>query len=249
MMNRFITLFLFCSVIVYLFPVHGFSLDTKIVSAPISHQLWNSILKENVSKEGLVDYQGINSDQSFQTYLDLLAANHPNDSWTKNEQLAYWINAYNAFTVKLIIDNWPVSSIKDISSPWKKSFIKIDKQTYSLNDIEHEILRKRFNEPRIHFAINCASFSCPVLAPYAFQSKTINVQLDEVTSSFMNDPKRNEIGKEVIRISKIFKWFTGDFTRNGTLAEFIDLYTPVRITNATKIEYLEYNWSLNRQNN
>ena len=223
--------------------------DPKIVSAPITHELWHEILKSNVSDNGMVNYMGIKNNNKFITYINLLESNHPNENWSKEEQLSYWINAYNAFTVKLIIDHWPVKSIKDISSPWKKSFINIESETYSLNDIEHEILRKKFKEPRIHFAINCASYSCPVMVPFAFNSKGLEDQLELVTRSFINDHDRNVISSDLIQVSNIFKWFQEDFTRSGSLQSFIQKYTSVKLTNATKIEYLEYNWSLNGQGN
>ena len=110
--------------------------------------------------------------------MEELRKGHPNDKhWTETEQLAYWINAYNAFTVELILDHYPVASIRDIkegvpfiNSVWDIDFIKIEGKTYSLNDIEHRILRREFDEPRIHFAIVCASISCPKLRNEAFEA-------------------------------------------------------------------------------
>jgi hypothetical protein len=104
--------------------------------------------------------QGLSKDSKLQAYLNELSANVPTKSWSKNATLAYWINAYNAYTVKLILDNYPTKSIKDINDPWGKKFFSLEIK-YSLEEIEHEILRK-MNEPRIHFAINCASFLVPI---------------------------------------------------------------------------------------
>ena len=126
------------------------------VSKPVSHELWNTFLKKYISPDGHVNYKAIIQNKSeLDKYLTLLKNSHPNDKWTENERKAYWINAYNAFTVKLIIDNYPVKSIKDIGgalkSPWDISFITIESQTYSLADIEHKILRKEFNDPAHSF--------------------------------------------------------------------------------------------------
>ena len=138
-------------------------------SAPISHSLWTDILQEHVTEEGWLDYQGVKKDsQRFNEYLRLLNDHHPNpDTWTRDERLAYWINAYNAYTVELILKHYPVESIKDIkrgvpfiNTVWDIEFIEIEGRNYSLNNIEHGILRPKFDDPRIHFAINCASYSC-----------------------------------------------------------------------------------------
>ena len=146
-------------------------------SHPVSHEIWNGLVQKYASKDGKVNYKGFIQDSVlFNKYLTILKNNHPNDkNWNEAEQLAYWINAYNAYTVKLIIDNYPLKSIKDIkkglpfiNSVWDIKFIKIEGATYDLNNIEHSILRTKYNEPRIHFAINCASFSCPNLRPEAF---------------------------------------------------------------------------------
>jgi len=137
--------------------------NKKIVasnSTPISHEIWTELF------DGKVNYKGFAEDKArFDEYLNLLNTHHPNDkNWSKNEQLAYWINAYNAYTVELILKHYPVVSIKDIkkglpflNSVWDIEFIEIEGNTYDLNHIEHEILRKEFDEPRIHFAIVCAS--------------------------------------------------------------------------------------------
>jgi len=214
-------------------------------SAP-DHSMWSAILKENVTKNGNVNYPGIKANAGFEKYLTALTSAHPDASWSKNERLAYWINAYNAFTVKLINDNWPVKSIKDIGSPWKKKFITIEGNTYSLEDIEHNILRKKYDEPRIHFAINCASFSCPKLLNVAFTSDGIDGQLDKVTRSFINDSARNKITADSVEVSKIFDWFKGDFTKNGSLKDYINKYSTTKIGDNQKIGHLSYNWNLNK---
>ena len=125
-------------------------------SEPISHEIWNALLKKHVSDDGKVSYKGfLNDRKTLKQYLDLLSSSHPDDSWQVNEQMAYWINAYNAFTIELILKNYPVKSIRDIGSlikgPWDIEFIEIQEIKYDLNDLEHNILRVKFNDPRIHF--------------------------------------------------------------------------------------------------
>ena len=140
----------------------------ETVKSPFNHSLWNDLLQKHVSVQGNVNYKGFKLDYSdLERYLQSLSDNIPNKSWSKAEKLSYWINAYNAYTIKLIIDKYPLKSIKDINRPWDQRFIKLGEKIYTLNDIEHEILRK-MNEPRIHFAIVCASISCPKLQNEAF---------------------------------------------------------------------------------
>lgn len=217
------------------------------------HQIWNELLQTNVDEKGNVNYKGFISEKAkLQKYLDALSKEAPKRDWSKNEKLAYWINAYNAFTVKLIIDNYPTKSIKDlggaiykINTPWDIKFITIEGKSYDLNNIEHGILRKEFDEPRIHFAVNCASISCPVLRNEAFVAGKLEQQLNEQTSRFINDPIRNKINSTTAELSKIFSWFKGDFTKDGTLEAFINQYAKTKITSQTKISFMEYNWNLN----
>ena len=236
-----------------IFCMNGCSIKKiESTAAPISHQAWDVLLREHVTPDGWVNYAGFKKDSNrLNLYLEKLEKHHPNDkNWSQNEQLAYWINAYNAYTVKLIIDHYPIPSIKEIkkgipfvNTVWDVKFIHIEDQTYDLNNIEHGILRKHFEEPRIHFAINCASVSCPKLANFAYQPERINHQLNEAALSFLKDPSRNQIQKDKIRLSKIFSWFKGDFTKNGTLQDFINQYVPV--SKKASIEFLDYNWNLN----
>lgn len=220
-------------------------ISTISLAQKSNHRLWDSFLKTYVSDEGNVNYkQIIKSPEDLKVYLNNLVGSQPNLNWTKNEQLAYWINAYNAYTIKLIIDNYPINSIKDIRNPWDEKFIPFDGQLISLNFIEHEILRK-MDEPRIHFAIVCASVSCPKLQNDAFVPNQLEKQLTVATKSFLADTDRNDITKNELRISQIFKWFTKDFKQNGSLIEFLNKYTDKEISESAKLTYLDYNWALN----
>ncbi len=225
-------------------------------TAPPSHQIWDQLLKANVSPAGIVNYKGfIKEKAKLDQYLKLITENAPDrKTWSKQEQLAYWINAYNAFTVKLIVDNYPVKSIRDlgpelkiplIKDVWHYKFFKIGGVESSLDEIEHSILRKEFEEPRIHFAINCASVSCPPLLNEAFMASKLEIQLDKVTREFINDSSRNKITADNAQISSIFSWFKGDFTKKGSLIDFLNLYSKVKIKSTAKISHLDYNWNLN----
>ena len=219
--------------------------ETTTKAKVIDHKQWNDLLQKNVSSKGNVDYKKFKKDQAaLQSYLDLLSKNLPQKSWSKEAVLAYWINTYNAYTVKLILDNYPVKSIKKIDSPWDNKFFTLGNKKYSLGEIEHKILRK-MNEPRIHFAINCASYSCPNLSNEAYTEKNLGSQLETASKSFINDKTKNNITANSIEISSIFDWFTGDFKKKGTLIEFLNKYSKVKINQNAKISYKEYNWNLN----
>ena len=203
-----------------------------------------------------MDYKGfIREKPKLESYLKLLSENAPDRSkWSKNEQLAYWINVYNAYTVKLIVDFYPTKSIRDlgprikiplIKDVWHYKFFKIAGVDMSLDEVEHSILRKEFEEPRIHFAINCASVSCPPLLNEAFVASNLENQLMRVTTTFVNDPSRNKISSQSAQLSSIFSWFKGDFTKKGTLIEFLNRYSKVKISPNARISFLDYNWNLN----
>ncbi len=214
-------------------------------SKKFTHDAWHKLLQKHVSSKGNVDYKGFKNDaKALQVYLDELAANVPQKSWSKDAILAYWINAYNAFTVKLILNDYPVNSIKDIKDPWGKKFFTLGTKKYSLEEIEHKILRK-MNEPRIHFAINCASFSCPNLSNEAFTELNLDKQMETATIAFINDKNKNAITPDKVEISKIFDWFSADFKSNGSIIDFLNRYSTTKIKTNAVISYKEYNWSLN----
>ena len=211
----------------------------------VSHKIFNTLLQKYVTPNGNVNYIGFKQNHSkLRSYITLLGKNVPDDSWSRNETLAYWINAYNALTIDLILRKWPVKSIKDIDKPWDQRFWKLGTKWYNLGEIEHSILRK-MDDPRIHFAIVCASYSCPKLQNKTFEAKTMNAQLADATKTFVNDSKRNTISSDSVEISKIFQWFAKDFKQNGSVIDFINAYSDVKIASNAKKRYKEYNWNLN----
>ena len=212
----------------------------------VDHSEWDKLLKKYVGPSGLVDYKGfLNERKELQAYLSMLSSIEPNESWSVEELLAYYINTYNAYTVDLILENYPVKSIKDINGPWTKAIIPIGNKNLSLGGVENGILRK-MNEPRIHFAVNCASFSCPNLLDEAYTASKINEQLDRVTRDFINGDK-NEINAENPKLSMIFNWYRKDFLSEDIkdLGAYINKYSDVEISEQAQIEFLEYDWNLN----
>lgn len=240
-------------VLTFYFAFINLSLQSK---AP-THEIWTSLLKKHVTSDGKVNYKGFISDSLLlNKYLKLLSDNKPDEkSWSANEQKAYWINAYNAFTVKLISKYYPVKSIKEIggkiqvsfiNTPWDIKFFKIGNEVYDLNKIEHEKLRKKFGDPRIHFALVCASKSCPLLLNVAFEAENLNSQLDTQARVFINDKTRNNINVNNPKISKIFDWYGGDFkTKKSTIIDYLNKYSQIKINPNATISYLDYSWNLN----
>ncbi|SRX74410.1 DUF547 domain-containing protein [Aequorivita antarctica] len=214
----------------------------------VDHSEWNNLLKKYVNKEGLVDYKGFKSDSAkLNAYLKLLSEQNPTNDWSVQELLAYYINLYNAATVKLIVENYPVKSIKDIDGPWTKGRVAVGDNNLSLGGIENGILRK-MNEPRIHFAINCASISCPKLLDEAYTAAKINEQLDRVTKSFINSAE-NDISANNPKLSSIFDWYQKDFTVNGKtdVIGYINQYSKTKINSGVALTYKNYDWNLNEQ--
>ena len=230
-------------------------LETKdtITSKPntkqevFTHLAWTELLQKHVSNEGNVNYNGFNTDRkALLSYIGSLGENMPSDTWTKEDKLAYWINTYNALTIDLILRHYPVESIKDIKNPWDQRYWQLGDKWYNLNEIEHDILRK-MKEPRIHFAIVCASYSCPKLQNEAFTASKLEEQLTNATKSFINDPEKNDLTPSKIGLSKIFAWFDKDFLINGTgsIIEYINRYSNIKISPKTPKKFKDYDWSLN----
>jgi len=213
-------------------------------------EMFNKVLKANVTEEGFVDYKSLNQNQDkLIDYLTYLENTSPSKDWSKNKAKAFWINAYNAYTLKIILDNYPVKSITNISNKgktaWKTNFANVGGKTYTLDHIEHEILRKEFKDPRIHVGVNCASVSCPKLANFAFTEENIDTKLESLMKEFINDSARNKLDTKKIQISEIFNWFKEDFTSKGSVIDYINRYSEIEVNKKAKIKYLTYNWSLN----
>lgn len=212
------------------------------------HSPWDKLLQKNVSTQGNVNYEGFkNGKVALETYLASLSKTKPDASWSRNETMAYWINAYNAFTIKLMLNNYPLKSIMDVNGgkAWDLKFIDIKGEKYSLNNIEHDILRKKYADPRIHFAVNCASVSCPKLSNTAFFADGLEEKLDKAAKDFINNSSKNEITATKAEVSKLFDWYKEDFTKNGTVTDYLNKYSATKLT-TTKISFKDYNWNINK---
>lgn len=260
----------------FIFTLNQSALGQSVLSQNIDHDLWNNLLKENVisqndGKSTSVDYQAMLRDrQILKQYLNRLAAvsEQQFNQWSKQHQLAFLINAYNASTVDLILTAWPeLKSIKELgnwfSSPWSKEFVSLLGKTRSLDDIEHKLIRGsgRYNDPRIHFAVNCASIGCPALRAEAYDGKKLDQQLDQQTVLFLSDRKRNYVEGPTIKLSSIFKWYREDFEQGwkgfNRLEDFIlahadELGISTSVAEKLKagdadIRFIDYDWRLNEQ--
>lgn len=255
-----------------------FLLMSYVVNAAgFDHSTWNGLLQKHVIliKDGQasqVDYQGMLNDRAkLQSYLSQLSAVNMQafSSWPKNERLAFLLNAYNAFTVELVLTKYPkLKSIKDIGSivqsPWNKRFVPLLGETRSLDDIEHGMIRKvgDYNEPRIHFAANCASIGCPALRNEAYTGAQLDAQLEAATKAFLSDHTRNRYNTQAnkLEVSKIFDWYKKDFERGWhgwkSLNEFFAHYAEsltdspeirqALITDKVDVDFLDYDWNLNK---
>lgn len=251
-----------------------------------SYAAYNNLLNKYV-RDAHVNYQGfIDSGAEFESFLETLGAVKESEleEWTESQKLAFWINAYNAFTIKAIIDHYPIkssfslvgifyapsNSILQIKGVWTKLEFKAAGRMVTLDEIEHQILRKEFNEPRIHMAINCASVSCPDLSSEPYTADKLEEQLNEAAVNFVNNPQKGvlidqESGR--VKLSKIFKWFGDDFIpgygglvlfnnyslKENAVLNFASQYLEneqakkyVR-EHKLKIDYLDYDWHLNGQ--
>ncbi|MEM9931117.1 MAG: DUF547 domain-containing protein [Bacteroidota bacterium] len=211
------------------------------------HANFNALLQQYVNSSGNVNYAGFKRDEAkLDAYLAELAQTPPTKEWSRNASMAYWINAYNAGTIKLILKNWPVKSIMDIhgGKPWDVKWIKLGQTIYSLNQIEHDIIRPRYQDARIHFAVNCAATSCPPLPNKAFTADNLNALLTSRTRAFIRSSAYNTITESEVKISKIFDWYGDDF---GDLRSYLNKYLKTPIAASTKINFREYDWALNKQ--
>ncbi len=225
---------------------------------------WDTLLKTYVAPktiEGIslqaVNYRALQKDPLYQKVVADLDKVQLSDFKTQEERLAFWINAYNIMAIKMVLDHYPVQSIKDaggVFTPvWKLNVGTVAGKERTLNEIEHDILRK-MGEPRIHVAIVCASLSCPDLRPEAYIPMRLNEQLDDQMKSFLSNEKKGlqvDTANQRLYLSSIFKWFEEDFEGKGGvrpyLAGFASGQAALVLNNEKfRISYLDYNWNLNQ---
>jgi len=237
-----------------------------------SYPAWDALVKKHVkwlpdSKQSGVDYNGFKTDRAeLKNVLDAMSGvpRADFDKWSREQQMAFLVNAYNAFTVELILTQWPnLKSIKDlgsfIQSPWKKKFFTLLGSEQHLDWIEHEMLRPKYGDPRVHGAVNCASIGCPALRPEAFTAAKLDTQLDDGMLRFMGDRTRNRVKDGRAEVSSIFKWFHEDWEQGQRgfkkVEDMLALYAPQLTDSAAEqtklreralpVTHLDYDWSLN----
>ena len=215
-----------------------------------SHATWTTQLGRFVH-DGVVDYAGWKkAEPALDEYLRELVVvkRKAFASFTRPEQLAFLIDAYNAYTVKTVLDHYPLSSIRAIGllpgAAFRRSFIPLLDEELSLNDVEGRL--RDLRDPRIHCALVCASKSCPRLRSSAYRGSELDAQLDEAARGFLGDPAKNRFEPGVARLSAIFKWYADDFRAGaGSVVGWVNRYAPVQLPPGARPQYLDYDWSLN----
>lgn len=226
------------------------------------HSVWDALLKKHVAS-GEVDYAGVRADRSkLDAYLKALG-DADASKLSRGERYAFWLNAYNAFTFKGVLDHlgtdksaWPSFSVTKVKGFWKTIKYRAGRRQLTLDQMEHEILRPEFKDARVHFGVVCASVGCPVLRAEAFTGAKVDQQLDEQTKLFFATPSkcRVDVAGRTIYINKIFEWFKGDFVRDeGSIAKYVArFHKDPKVSTALKqgswtVKYVEYDWGLNYQ--
>lgn len=255
-----ITCLLILSIVSVIFLYHyrvetDYRHHTTLSDTPFSHDLFNQVLQENVDRN-LVDYTNIKENpKNLEDYLDILASAEP-DQMSFYEQMAFWINAYNALIIKGVIDHYPTKSVRRVKlfgGFFSRLKFNVAGEMYTLNQIEHDIIRKEYVDARVHFALVCASKSCPPLEDSVFLPDQIEEQLEEVTLKFISSSEKVRLDRDnhIVFLSKIFKWYKEDFTEGyDGVKDFLADYLPQEdadfvLREDVKIQYLDYDWSLN----
>ncbi|MHC4185658.1 MAG: DUF547 domain-containing protein [Planctomycetota bacterium] len=267
--------------ILTILPPYASAVDTN--DTGFRYDDYAAALKRHVDKTGMVNYRQLKAEpQQLQSFVAVLAALDANtyEKWSKKEQIAFWLNVYNGLTLKVIIDNYPIkssffrsrvypkNSIRQIAGVWDKITFDVMSRKLTLGQIEHEILRKKFDEPRIHVAMVCAAMSCPPLRNEPYIGQKLDGQLADQSKKFLANPRsfRADHEKTLLYLSPILKWFAEDFVnkhapeknigrhkrKTSAVLNFIAAYLPESEANFVlkgnyKIKYLKYDWSLNEQ--
>ncbi|WP_017931980.1 DUF547 domain-containing protein [Robiginitomaculum antarcticum] len=225
---------------------------------------WTIMLHRYTVKDGSLvrfDYDALSKNPKHMTmlgtYVDTLAAKSPS-SMGKDAALAYWANLYNALTVQVVAKNWPVDSIRDIGpnklfgakGPWDMKVVTVEGQSMSLNNIEHDTMRKNWKEPRIHYMVNCASVGCPNLMQKAWSAKTLEADLNAAAAAFINSERGVKVSGNKVDVSSIYHWYKDDFGGNdaGVLSHmrtYANGEKKTALKAATKVSGHDYNWSVN----
>lgn len=226
----------------------------EVSEAVVDHAAWQGFLDtylvEDASGINLVAYDRVTEGDrnTLDTYLDTLKSVDV-ARLNRDEQLSFWINLYNAETVALILDNYPTSSIRTISKAWRKTVTTVNGLDLSLGDIEHSIIRPVYQDNRIHYAVNCASIGCPNLDRRAYTGGTLQAQLDEAASNYINHPRGVTVADGKVQVSRIYGWYKEDFGSESDILEHIRLFAAPALLEALggadQIDNYDYDWNLN----
>ncbi|NJO70998.1 MAG: DUF547 domain-containing protein [Oscillatoriales cyanobacterium RM1_1_9] len=243
---------------------------TQVANQPFSYDDYGTVLETYVNNQGQVNYEALKANrQPLDAFNSSLATLSPEtfNNWSDPEKIAFWVNIYNSLTLQAIIDHYPTKSIRDIPGVWKQLKFNVMGEELTLDQIEHEILRKEFNEPRIHMGLVCASVGCPVLRQEPFFGEQLDQQLNEQTQQFLALNQNFQINPDanIVKLSSIFKWFGEDFeptykvdnkfagnNKERAVLNFVSQYLDENqqaylAQGKYKVDYLDYDWSLNQQ--
>lgn len=214
-----------------------------------NHLKFNEILQKHVSDKGVVNYESLKIDaKKLKSYLAMLKEVQPVSTWSRNKKLAYYINIYNASTLQLIVEHYPLKSIMDIDKAWDLQIVEIGEKMYTLNQIENDIIRPTFKDARIHFAINCAAVSCPKLSNVAFSENNVEILLKANTERFLNDKQIGlSIVDQSVELSSIFDWYAVDFGGKENLLKWITENSTQNLDGKILKGFFSYNWDLNNK--
>lgn len=234
--------------------VMGILLSVQYSQAAVDHGPWSRLLARYVDAQGRVAYRDLQTHDraAFDAYLATLA-HAQTDGMTEAEEKAFWINAYNALIVSGVLQGYTAESLLARKRLFSWFTVRIAGKDRTPDEIEHQILRKKFHDPRVHFTIVCASSSCPQLRREAYTPERLDAQLDEATQAFLHDPTRNHLDAQPVALSRIFEWFAADFINGaGSVVAFVRRFVPedkrtrLNLTDS-ELRYLEYDWTLNAQ--
>ena len=261
-----------CKMLRFLFPCLFLGLaqlaGANVTDFDHQYSTWNQALNQ-FAKDGGFNYKALKKDPALlNDFLKSIStlSKKEYEEWNKDQKITFWINAYNALAIKVILDHYPPkrglswkavaypeTSIQQIPNVWDRNLAEIFGEDYSLNRIEHGTLRKEFEEPRIHFALVCAARGCPPLRKEAYVPERLNAQLDDQARQFFSNPEKAKYDAEdnVLHLSPILRWFGKDFENDGGPTSFAKKYMPTKagqkLSDKTKIKWLDYDWSLNEK--
>lgn len=215
----------------------------QTIFAQPDYKIIDPFFKKHINKNGIIDYAFLKKNNAeLDKTLAVFTQNPPQESWHRNEKLAYWLNIYNLQMLKIIVEHYPFQNMLKLHNGklWQVKCVKVGEKTYCLDEIEHDIIRKELKEPRIHFALFTGAKSSPLLLNEAFTPANMNPHFETLTKRYIAS-ENNQIGVDKIVISPIFKWYESDFKE---IITFINRYSTIKIQKDAEVVFAEYDWDL-----